>query len=192
MLCDYCGKREANVRYSENINGQKKEMHLCEECSRKLGIMNKMNFNLTTNFSNIFGSLLEDFGELESMPMFSELKQSVCDNCKTSFEDIVNTGKLGCPHCYDVFSDRLDPILKRLQGANRHIGRISEDINKNEDTKQIKTEKSSTGENDKNIEEKNNKILDLKEQLKIAIKEERYEDAAKIRDEIKEQNKKNK
>ena len=42
------------------------------------------------------------------------------------------------------------------------------------------------------MEEKNDKILDLEEQLKIAIKEERYEDAAKIRDEVKGQNKKNK
>ena len=35
MLCDNCGKREANIRYTENINGKIKEMHLCEECSKK-------------------------------------------------------------------------------------------------------------------------------------------------------------
>ena len=35
MLCDNCGKREANVRYSENINGRRKELNLCEECSKK-------------------------------------------------------------------------------------------------------------------------------------------------------------
>ena len=30
MLCENCGKREANVRYSENINGRVKQMNLCE------------------------------------------------------------------------------------------------------------------------------------------------------------------
>lgn len=34
MLCENCKKREANVKYSENINGVKKEMNLCEECSK--------------------------------------------------------------------------------------------------------------------------------------------------------------
>ena len=38
MLCDNCGKKEANVHYLRNINGIKKEMNLCEECSEKLGI----------------------------------------------------------------------------------------------------------------------------------------------------------
>ena len=205
MLCDNCGKREANVRYSENINGKKREMYLCEECSKKLGVINKMDLNLNTSFSNLFGSILEDFGELETMPMFNEIKQSVCNYCNTSFDDIVNTGRLGCPHCYDIFSDRLDPILKRLQGSNRHVGRISENVNNfgniehKQDEKSSKTAEniSKIGNTSKNINDKNldiqkNQIMNLEEQLKLAIKEERYEDAAKIRDEIKEQNKKNK
>ena len=197
MLCDNCGKREANIRYTENINGKIKEMHLCEECSKKLGIMNKMDFNISTNFPSFFGSFLEDFEELNSMPIFNELKEKVCDSCNTSFEDIINTGKLGCPNCYDVFSDRLDPILKRLQGANRHVGRKAEQLNndnkisKNSDDEKNKKEVKSTSKGSKekintasenNVQE--NEIEKLQEQLKEAIKEERYEDAAKIRDEI--------
>ena len=197
MLCDNCGKREANIRYTENINGKIKEMHLCEECSKKLGIMNKMDFNISTNFPSFFGSFLEDFEELNSMPIFNELKEKVCDSCNTSFEDIINTGKLGCPNCYDVFSDRLDPILKRLQGANRHVGRKAEKLNndnkmsKNSDDEKNKKEVKSASKGSKekintasenNVQE--NEIEKLQEQLKEAIKEERYEDAAKIRDEI--------
>ena len=59
MLCENCGKREANVRYSENINGLKKEMNLCEECSKRLGVTNHMNFNMPSlDFSNFFCGLL--------------------------------------------------------------------------------------------------------------------------------------
>ena len=57
MLCENCKKREANVKYSENINGIKKELHLCEQCSKKLGITDQMNFRMPTfEFSNFFGS----------------------------------------------------------------------------------------------------------------------------------------
>ena len=50
MLCQNCNKNKANVKYTQIINGHKKEMMLCEECSEKLGI-NKMNFNMPIDFS---------------------------------------------------------------------------------------------------------------------------------------------
>ena len=56
MLCDNCGKREANIRYTENINGKIKEMHLCEECSKKLGIMNKMDLIYLLIFQAFLGA----------------------------------------------------------------------------------------------------------------------------------------
>ncbi len=31
---------------------------------------------------------------------------------------------MGCQNCYDVFEDRLDPIIRRIQGSNHHVGRI--------------------------------------------------------------------
>lgn len=177
MLCDNCGKNEANVRYSENINGKRREMHLCEECSKKLGIIDKMSFNMSTDFSSFFGSLLEDFGELQTMPLLNEIKSSTCESCHTSFEDIVNTGRLGCPNCYESFSYRLDPILKRIQGANRHAGRVGKISNN-----KVKYEKINKEE--KTNSTKKDVLEDLQEKLKEAIKEERYEEAAKIRDEI--------
>ncbi len=182
MLCENCGKKEANVRYSENINGVKREMHLCEECSRKLGITDKMDFKMPAlDFSNLFGSFIEDFSTPSFMPLLNEVKQIKCDSCGSTFEDIINTGKYGCANCYDVFEDRMDPILKKLQGANRHNGRLG----KISDNK-VKFSKKE----EKDAEDKNqNKLKKLQEDLKKAIKEERYEDAAKIRDEIKKEEK---
>lgn len=183
MLCENCKKREANVRYSENINGVKKEMHLCDECSKKLGITDKMDFRMPTfDLSNFFGSFLEDFSSSSDfMPLLSEVKQIKCDSCGSSFDDIINTGRYGCANCYDVFEDRMDPILKKLQGANRHNGRLG----KISDNK-VKFEKE---ENKKKSDSSENKLQKLQDDLKLAIKEERYEDAAKIRDEIKKEEK---
>ena len=75
----------------------------------------------------------------------------------------------------------MDPILKKLQGANRHNGRLGK----------ISDNKMKF-ENDKKVDKENkteNKLEKLQEDLKVAIKEERYEDAAKIRDEIKKMSK---
>lgn len=179
MLCDNCGKREANVRYSENINGKTKELNLCEECSKKLGITG-MDFNMPIDFSSFFGEFMEDFTTPEFMPLFNEVKSLKCKNCGYTFEDVVNKGKLGCASCYDVFENKLDPIIKKIQGANRHVGRMRKGLDEpNFKEKNIKKEESSE------INLNKTEIERLQKELKEAIKEERYEDAAKIRDEIK-------
>ena len=127
MLCDNCGKREANVKYSENINGRKRNLNLCEECSKKLGI-NQIGFNMPIDFSSFFGELMEDFATPEFMPLLHEEKALKCKSCGYTFEDIAKKGKLGCGDCYEVFEERLDPIIRRIQGANQHVGRMGKMI----------------------------------------------------------------
>ena len=181
MLCDNCGKKEANVRYSENINGRKKELNLCEECSKKLGITN-LDFSMPIDFSSFFGEFMEDFATPEFMPLWNEIKTLKCNQCGYTFEDIASHGKLGCGNCYEVFEERLDPIIRRIQGANQHVGRMGKIIdNKIEQ----KMGNASQKEEKINQSPENSHLEQLQGQLKQAIKEERYEEAAKIRDEIK-------
>lgn len=181
MLCDNCKKREANVMYSENINGAKKELHLCEECSEKLGI-GKMDFDISKDLSNLFGNFMEGFATPEFMPLFEHMKDIQCEQCGFTFDDIVETGKLGCGKCYETFEEKLEPILKRIQGNTRHIGRIGK-ISSNEIKGSVDKNQKEETKNDN--ENQKSEVESLQEQLKQAIKEERYEDAAKIRDEIK-------
>lgn len=178
MLCDNCGENEANVRYTQIINGVKKEMRLCEKCSKELGI-GGLDFNMPINLSSFLGDFFED--EKEFLPSFGVPEKLICSNCGMTYDDFVNTGKFGCENCYEVFSDRIDKIIKNIHGGNRHIGRGILQDNKQ------KTENINTNIKGKIVEQKqeNTKLNELKESLKEAIKEERYEDAAKLRDEIK-------
>ena len=173
MLCQNCGENEANVRYTQIINGVKKEMALCEKCSKELGITN-IDFNMPINLSSFLG---EVFGNSEDsiLPEFTKTKELQCDQCGMPYDEFINTGKFGCSNCYDTFRNKLNPILKNLQGANEHVGRKG---------KVTKAELNLENKNEEKPNQKS-KIDTLKENLKIAIKEERYEDAAKIRDEIK-------
>lgn len=192
MLCENCGKREANVMYTQVINGDKKEMHLCEECSEKLGIGN-VDFKMPISFSSFLGDFFDEFENDTLLPELNPIKQLTCDSCGMTFEDFMNTGKFGCSNCYDAFESKIDPILKNIHGSNKHIGRLGKIgptlglKNEDEIEKTIKTEvnESSLNEDTEISEEEK-----LKQELQKAIKEERYEDAARIRDEINNLNKK--
>lgn len=183
MLCQNCGKNEANIRYTQIINGVKKEIALCSSCAKKLGMEN---LEMPINFNTFLGDFFNDYAETEFLPMLqtNELK---CKNCGMTYSDFINTGMFGCSNCYDVFSSPIDSLLKNLHGTAKHIGRGPEGkaetitITKNNSTKQNKNENVN--------DNKNNKKGSLEKELEKAIKEERYEDAAKIRDELKEMNK---
>ena len=181
MLCQNCNENEANVKYTQIVNGVKKEMVLCEECARKMGIGN-FKVNMPINFSNFLGDIFQDYEAMDLLPDFIQTKVNECENCKEEYNEFVKTGLLGCPECYDIFQDRLEPIFKNLQGSTRHIGRGIAEAN----NKKIEKEETKSNKVDPKKDSKLEQINNLKEELKNAIKEERYEEAAKIRDKIKE------
>lgn len=184
MLCQNCGENEANVRYTQIVNGVKKEMILCEKCSKKLGI-GDMDFNMPINLSSFLSEFLDD--EASFLPSYMQPEQLICNECGMTYEEFLNNGKFGCENCYEVFSNKIDPILKNIHGGNKHVGRVGKIDNSLKE--KIKEKKEDIKETLNEIKQKNNensKIEELKKKLKMAIKEEKYEEAAKIRDEIKE------
>lgn len=180
MLCENCGENEANVRYTQIVNGVKKEMKLCKNCADELGI-GDMDFNMPINLSSFLSDFFDDTSDT-FLPEFIKKEELQCDECGMTYDEFVHTGKFGCAKCYDIFSNKIDPILKNLHASNRHIGRKGKITNPvlDKDTIKKEVEKKETKQ-DSEI----SKIDSLKEDLKQAIKEERYEDAARIRDEIK-------
>lgn len=180
MLCQNCEKNEANVRYTQIVNGVKKEMVLCEECAEKMGI-NNLKINMPIHFSNFIDDF---FDEDKLLPSFIKEKHNQCHSCGELYDDFIKTGLLGCPECYDIFEDRLDSVLKHIQGNTKHLGR--KPLNMSEKMR-------NTGENtvkkvaktNKDNKNKDSEVELLKADLNKAIQEERYEDAAIIRDKIK-------
>ena len=161
MLCENCGINEANIRYTQIVNGIKKEMNLCSVCSEKLNL-NDFSFSMPFSFSNFFGNFLSDYDNTALLPIINRQKELKCDKCNMTYGEFLSSGKLGCSNCYNVFSDKIDYVLDKLHGSNRYVGKI---FSKKKD------EKTDV------------KILKMK--LEKLIKEENYEEAAKVRDEIK-------
>jgi protein arginine kinase activator len=129
------------------------------------------------NLSSFLGEFFED-NENITLPGLVNNNVLTCNECGMTYDEFINSGKFGCANCYDTFSNRIDPILKKIQGASTHTGRK---------TKVTKTvlNKEEIAQNGKKESNNKSRLDILKEDLKKAIAEERYEDAARIRDEIK-------
>ena len=170
-------------------------MALCDKCAKSLGL-ESLDFNMPINFSNFFGDFFDEVEETNFLPSFTKTETLKCNNCGTTYDEFIKTGKFGCSNCYDVFSHGLDNVLKNIHSSSTHVGRRSKWINKANENSELKSIKGSkeNKESKENRENKNevkkenlkeDKLTKLNADLKQAIKEERYEDAAKIRDEIK-------
>lgn len=166
MKCSHCGKNEANTHIRRIINGQKEEMYLCSECAKELGVMDEFEFEPFT-MDSFFGNLLgAGAAALNSLAGIDR-----CSYCGSSFNDIVHSGKVGCANCYTKFEDKLAPSIEKIHGKTKHVGKF---VTYTEDESNPSTEKTKN----------NNPIEQLKADLKLAIKEQRFEDAAVIRDRI--------
>lgn len=172
MLCQHCNKNEATTFIKKNINGKKEEMHLCSECARELGVMDE--FRMPT-MSEMFGdTFLGNFLGAGVAAMNSLAGVDRCSSCGSSFNDIVQSGRIGCADCYEKFQDKLEPSIRKIHGKTKHIGKFISCVKEPDDDteKEKKPEKSE--------------LESLQEQMKSAIEEQRFEDAAVIRDKIKQ------
>ena len=195
MKCQNCGENEANVKYTQIINGVKKQMSLCDKCAKELGLED-INFSMPISFSSFLGDMFDLYDN--DMPVLTIPKTLTCDKCNTTLEEFLNTGEFGCDNCYETFKTRLESIFKNIHGTSKHIGRVGKYISrKTKDMDKKITEKVfDKKESEEKInkkedvkqnlkDDKQSKIEELEARLKEEIKEERYEDAAKTRDEIK-------
>ena len=194
MLCQNCGKNEANIKYTQVINGVKKEIALCEDCAKKLGLDNIGIPDIAMNFHSLLGDFFNDYVENTFLPSFNN-ETVKCKKCGMTYDEFIEKGMFGCSECYETFSNPIDSLLKNLHGTSKHVGRHPElkqykkkeiELNKEIDDKK----KYNNGNNVEEKEDKEDKENSKKEKLQIelekVIKEERYEDAAKIRDQLKE------
>ena len=182
MKCQNCGKNEANFRYTQIINGVKKEIALCSDCAAKLGFDFMETPDFPINFKSFLGDFFNDYAENEFLPEMA-MAPTKCKTCGMTYDEFIKTGMFGCEDCYDTFKNPINSLLKNLHGTAKHIGRGY----KNNASK-IKINKDKKNE-EKTLSREDTKLSELNSQLEKAIKEERYEDAAKIRDQIKEMKK---
>ena len=160
MLCDICAKNPATVHLTEIVDDQMSELHLCEECARKKSSQMESQFGLS--------DLLAGLADFEKPSEEKEMVALKCPNCGLTYKDFKKVGRFGCGECYVTFRKFLAPLLKRIHGSGTHCGKCPV---------KVTTAKSSKKKPD---------VQELRCRLQKAIEMEAYEEAAKIRDQIKE------
>jgi len=167
MICEKCSVREATIHLTEIIKDVKSEIHLCETCAREIGFNSKL-----SNFTISISEMLTFLDNKEVL----EPGSSYCANCGFSLAEYRSSGKLGCPDCYKHFRDFLSPILLSIHGEKKHIGKIPANI----------SSRSEYRSRDAGRAIKSKPLQELQSELESAVSEERYEDAALIRNKIKD------
>jgi protein arginine kinase activator len=171
MICDFCKKNKATIHLIRVQNDNVEKVNICAECAGDFSFFSEEDFykDLTKILYKIFKA---DEGQPNSMRELKNLtnleirKNKSCSFCGMDLKSIKKLGKMGCPNCYSEFKNILLPIIKAIHENIEHRGKIPENT-----TGQVRLEKS---------------IRDLRNRLKREIFVENFEEAARIRDEIRQ------
>jgi protein arginine kinase activator len=157
MICERCHNAEATVHLTEIIKDVRSEVHLCESCAREIG----------------FNSKISGIGSFMSVNQsdFADSDASVCPLCGTDDLEISENGRAGCPFCYTVFDSAFSALCGDAPYNGKVPGNRSETVRESVNAEPVR---------------ENPSIESLKIELDTAVQDERYEDAAKIRDLIRE------
>lgn len=164
MICQECNQRPATLHFTKIVNGKKTEFHICDHCAREKGefIPGSNSFSIHQLLSGLL-----NFEQPISKDIKEKQQQLVCKKCEMTFEQFAHTGRFGCAECYHTFNTKLDPILKRVHSGNHtHAGKIPKRIGGSIQLRR--------------------KIAGYKDELKNLIAKEEFEQAAKVRDEIRQ------
>lgn len=156
MLCQVCGKKEATVHLTQMLNDEVRKMHLCEQCAEAGGI----DVNMPASMTNFL------LGLGAPKKAKSESADHACPQCGMRFSDFKKMSRLGCQNCYAAFAEELEPLLDGMQKGARHVGKKPA-----QHAGTVNVPPSSAM---------------LKKALDEAVASEKYEEAARIRDQIHE------
>jgi protein arginine kinase activator len=182
--------REAKIYYTEVVNGKKTEEYLCEKCAAKKTSFNMKppfgdgSFSIDGILTGILGQAVQSTREGQRDDSENE-KDTVCPGCGLTLDEFRESGKFGCAACYKAFAPFLEGKMKLIQVAGAHSGKVpGRYINENknltaDDRTESTQKKEQTGR--KSLTAKDRLLLKMQQ----AVEREDFEEAARIRDEIK-------
>lgn len=151
--CRRCSK-PATLHITEIHDGTVQKIHLCENCASEY---------LETpdpSMDEEMDALLEEAG------LGEDQEELTCPNCGITYREFRKQGRLGCPHDYVAFKERLTPLLENIHESTHHAGKFP---------------KRAPDASQKQYE-----LIKMRNDLRIAVEKEDYEEAAKLRDHIRQ------
>jgi len=162
MLCQSCNERTATIHLTEISEGMRMESHLCEVCAQKQGLAVKSQIPLNELLSTLLAAQSEPHSG-EAAP--EAPADTSCPACGMTLKKFVQKSQLGCPHDYEAFGEPLQSVIQKAQNGHlRHCGKVPS--------------KTPVDARDQI------QLMNLRQQLEEAVRNEDYERAAKLRDKM--------
>jgi protein arginine kinase activator len=162
MQCQRCGSRPAAFHQTVIVNGTKQETHLCESCAAQGGATGLPNLSIQQLLASFLGQGANPFSA--GAPV--RQAEPTCSHCGLTYSQFAESGLVGCAHCYEELEPHLAPLIKRIHGAEGHQGKAPKRIGG-----VVKAQRELSG---------------ARVALQQAISTENFEEAAKLRDRIRE------
>lgn len=172
MQCNICNKNDATIHIQEVINGAKKSLHICQGCAdnKGLNVAGLNGINLAELFKSVHNTLAPKQTAIKA-PQDTNISiqpdLQICSSCLWDSEKLKKTGRLGCSECYKAFSGILNHSIPNLHRGFSHVGK--------------KPNSSPHGKNEAMVD-----LFRLQMKLDKLVQSENYEEAALIRDKIKD------
>lgn len=165
MMCESCKERPATITIKQGHAGGTTETHFCEKCAFQLEqfhmLPNEEPISIQQLLSQWFGGEALQTSQGQRRAANDKL---VCVDCELSYNRFLEIGKFGCATCYETFRAYLPTVFGKLHSGNTaHTGKIPLSFNK--------------------IYAVKRKIEDIRLKMQEAVVEERFEEAASLRDE---------
>ncbi|MEL6498685.1 MAG: hypothetical protein AAF937_09970 [Planctomycetota bacterium] len=174
MKCDQCGG-EATIEEVTKVGPTYVYKHLCEACAAAEGI--------GASSSQAKATVVSIKAKAKTSAAATQPARD-CTHCGLTFAEFRESGRLGCPACYDAFEQRLGPMIERAQeGGTHHIGKAPKRMLSSipgAGPDRMAAMDRLLGE----TKERRKKLERLGAQLQAALAGERFEQAALIRDEM--------
>jgi protein arginine kinase activator len=158
--CEFCGQRDAQIDITGIVNGKETSLHLCQTCAEENGIsptaLDAVSLAKFLERCMTLGKDTSDDIELSNLTM-------ECPECGSTRSEIEDKGVFGCEYCYTSFRDMLDLDSPDADDSDNGGGAPKP---------KPETEAQT--------------LRRLKRRLQEAVDQEAYEDAASIRDQIRD------
>lgn len=161
MKCDFCEKK-ATVFLTQLIEGQMKKVCLCDECAKERGVTDPTGFSLADLLLGGVPGATTQTQTAKAPPIAIGGRR--CPTCGFTLEDLRRVRRFGCSDCYATFAEEVAQMVRGMHKGTSHIGKVPAGLMA--------------------MQVLHQRLEELRARLDQAIASESYEEAAGIRDEI--------
>ena len=192
MKCESCKQEEATILLTKIAADEKQALQLCPGCASQVAQSNTGEINSAADQE----TAQKEGGSTETkkknasqakpsnavtghLPKTGKASDKTCSRCGMTYRQFRKNGRFGCDDCYQAFSEELQRLMKRIHGAQAHVGKKPQTT-----APAVGLSPSPQAFADVKTTASTDELSKLRAELDKAVQAEAYEAAAALRDRI--------